>query len=1093
MAKLSDDKIRWILELDSKGVQGELKQVSSVMRELEQENKNLAGSNRETVKEMKELEKQMLKLEKAGKENTDAYKNLSSQYNASKQNIAENTQLIDQNNKKIVEQGKKYDDVVKSMKITDMTMNQLKQRAASLGKQLDETSMEADPKAYKALQKELTEVNNRMFSVKNGQKSLLDQFSAMHNPIGSAAKSVKGFGQALKALIMNPVGIIIMAIVAAFYALKTAIAGSDSATTKMQGVMKALNSILDTGKRILTEWVKLLFNIVTFNFKGIKENAKNIAELTANIKENAVAAYEAALAQDALEDAIARNNDVTAVNKSRIEELRQVSNDATKSLKERIAASEEILRLEKENYKMSISNITGQFIVFAKENKNLIDAMKHGSKEQMNEVSKYMQMIEEGTELTYEQRLRLAELVNDITTTLDAGTEEEKEKFRSFFSELSKTQEEYFSGSRRDAKRDAQMKADDAKKALENRLKQIDNGLQKELLKLKQSRTKGLITEDEFNKKSEELTKKSIEQKLKIQGLGNDKIIELQEKLLEYQYKQAQERAKILSDAGITVELETKNYNDRLKAAGVFEKDYSKLTDEQRQQSLKIEEDYQAKLLQIASDAETKRFAKSKQDAGVDGDATKFTEEQNKVLEILTAQHRANIQNINDASNKKIIDANKIMSDETIKQLQKVTQSQLEIIDNFEKEDLYQLELKHKRGLISDKKYEKEKLKVTQNYNALRYQQELLLLQNLEDLRAKGMEIPQEVIDNLNKQIAELGTTIVHSFDEVEDKVKSLSEKLKEIDFGNDAANGFRDEWTKAFEEIEKLRELDGANWKDWGKTIFTVMSAAINSVAIMVKEYQEYETASLEAEKQKQLTIAGDNAVAREKVEKEFAQKELDLKKKQANANAGIQIAQAIAGGALAIITAFAQLGPIGGAIAAALIGITTALEVATIIKQRNAIMNTTLDSSAGGASKTGQIQLKEGYADGGYTGNGGKYQVAATASDGLPIHKGEYVIAQEEMKNPSLVPMIRAIDREKQKRSRSNPLPQSYGAGYADGGFINQSATQRTEQQSFMNDIYSKLSTLFANPLKAEIIYSQFENADEVMNTVKDFTKKQ
>jgi len=35
----------------------------------------------------------------------------------------------------------------------------------------------------------------------------------MHNPVGSAAQAVQGFGQALKGLIMNPVGAIIMVIV----------------------------------------------------------------------------------------------------------------------------------------------------------------------------------------------------------------------------------------------------------------------------------------------------------------------------------------------------------------------------------------------------------------------------------------------------------------------------------------------------------------------------------------------------------------------------------------------------------------------------------------------------------------------------------------------------------------------------------------------------------------------------------------------------------------------------------------------------------------------------------------------------------------
>ncbi len=135
--------------------------------------------------------------------------------------------------------------------------------------------------------------------------------------------------------------------------------------------------------------------------------------------------------------------------------------------------------------------------------------------------------------------------------------------------------------------------------------------------------------------------------------------------------------------------------------------------------------------------------------------------------------------------------------------------------------------------------------------------------------------------------------------------------------------------------------------------------------VADAVSAYHQMEADSLEAEKQRELAAAGDNAEKRKKIEDKYAQKELDLKKKQANADAGIKIAQTIAAGALAAIQAFAQLGPVAGAVAAALIATTTAFQIASIIKQRNAIMATTLDSSSssGESSKTGKIVARQAY----------------------------------------------------------------------------------------------------------------------------------
>jgi hypothetical protein len=242
--------------------------------------------------------------------------------------------------------------------------------------------------------------------------------------------------------------------------------------------MSALGSVLDSLKRIVTEVVMLLINLAKMDFSAMKENISNIKELSVNLAGNAKAAYDAAIAEDALNDAIARNNDITNVNKARIEELRQIVQESTKSLEERKKASTELLELEKQNYKMAISNISGQYDIWKGKNKNLIDAMHSGSKKQMQEVEKYMQMVQEGTELTYQQRLELANLVNDITTTLDKGTEEEKEKFRSFFSELSSMQQEYFAGSRRDQKRAVSLDEEAARERKQKAKDELEKRLQ---------------------------------------------------------------------------------------------------------------------------------------------------------------------------------------------------------------------------------------------------------------------------------------------------------------------------------------------------------------------------------------------------------------------------------------------------------------------------------------------------------------------------------------------------------------------------------------------------------------------------------------
>lgn len=81
---------------------------------------------------------------------------------------------------------------------------------------------------------------------------------------------------------------------------------------------------------------------------------------------------------------------------------------------------------------------------------------------------------------------------------------------------------------------------------------------------------------------------------------------------------------------------------------------------------------------------------------------------------------------------------------------------------------------------------------------------------------------------------------------------------------------------------------------------------------------------------------------------------------------------------------------------------------------------------------------QYIEGFAEGGYTGHGGKYEPAGV------VHKGEYVVPQSVNYSAAAQPHIAALESMRTK-------------GYADGGFVVNQATADTQQ-----------SLIFANALK-------------------------
>ncbi|MBF0649183.1 hypothetical protein IR083_10155 [Dysgonomonas sp. GY75] len=177
MAKLKDDEIRWILSLDAKGVQSELTSISSVIQRLTDDNKKLEAELKLATRQMSEAEKEMKKLAAAGKEDSDAFREAKATYESAANESADYTKRIRDNKKAIEENDAKAKEMVKTLKLEDMTMNQLKYRAYDLQKQLDNTSKSTHPEAYKALEKELTQVNKRMGELKNGADETSSVFS----------------------------------------------------------------------------------------------------------------------------------------------------------------------------------------------------------------------------------------------------------------------------------------------------------------------------------------------------------------------------------------------------------------------------------------------------------------------------------------------------------------------------------------------------------------------------------------------------------------------------------------------------------------------------------------------------------------------------------------------------------------------------------------------------------------------------------------------------------------------------------------------------------------------------------------------------
>ena len=376
--------------------------------------------------------------------------------------------------------------------------------------------------------------------------------------------------------------------------------------------------------------------------------------------------------------------------------------------------------------------------------------------------------------------------------------------------------------------------------------------------------------------------------------------------------------------------------------------------------------------------------------------------------------------------------------------------------------------------------------------------QQLLIKEKEESIKAEEakQKSAEQTIEKLKEE--------KNSLEELTKSLKALAGTM-ESGLGKDLLGAIGD----SIEGIDQMLDtLANSEASTAGKVSASVsgiggaISNAIGMASKMASTLFEMETNKLEEEKNKQLQLVGDNADERERIEQEYAQKELDLKKKQANAQAALDSANLWVNTAVGIAgvwaTSLAQFGAFGAPIAATLSAMLLAMagvQEAAIIAQRNAITSQTLDSSGTASANlqtdAGSVEVPEadlrdeykatpnaataaGFADGGYTGNGGMYEPAGI------VHRGEYVVAQPEMHNPRTLKLVRQIEQVRRQRSGARGAAVSEGInrlpGYAEGGYVG--------ADEELSRAIKMLVERLDGPINAQVNYQEFKTVEQKMN---------
>ena len=195
---------------------------------------DLDDTSEEYAERVDEIDKVQEKLNKAMKATGDDAKNVEGSYNALSKQMSE---------------------LKKAFKATndEAEREALAEQINGINDQLKE--MDASIGNYQR------NVGNYEGAFTKGLSSIADKFQSLGNPMKIAKNGVNALGKAMKALIANPIGAIIMAIVVAVKALKKGFEGSESATNSLKRAFSALQPIMNGINKIFTGFANLVGKI----------------------------------------------------------------------------------------------------------------------------------------------------------------------------------------------------------------------------------------------------------------------------------------------------------------------------------------------------------------------------------------------------------------------------------------------------------------------------------------------------------------------------------------------------------------------------------------------------------------------------------------------------------------------------------------------------------------------------------------------------------------------------------------------------------------------------------------------------------------
>lgn len=384
----------------------------------------------------------------------------------------------------------------------------------------------------------------------------------------------------------------------------------------------------------------------------------------------------------------------------------------------------------------------------------------------------------------------------------------------------------------------------------------------------------------------------------------------------------------------------------KMEAEAAYYEAKKKLVDDKNVQSAKQENDYYNELIAT----EKQRYIDGKVDQKTFEDA----------LELMELEHLRRLTKVYMEGSKEQLQAQKNYQNKLVEN-QKRNQK---IVEDNEKKHKKELD-KIKGDYFGDNKTEKKE----------KYDKETSALDEVyaQEIRAAGNDAKEKL-----------------RIEEAYQKAKVALAKKYGQEY-NDTSKNFLENMT---EDITEWLNSDlGQAVQGSFDTLTSGMSSIFSGMTSLIQAELEIQTAAIEKRYDKEISQAEGNNY---KVKKLEEQKQKDLAKKKNEANKkmfAMQVIQAVAQTAQNAISAYGSaaaiplVGYILAPVAAAMAVAAGAIQIAAIKKQQ-------------------QASESQGYAKGGFTPEGAKFQEVGV------VHAGEWVASQEMLSSPVARPIINALD---------------------------------------------------------------------------------